>query len=484
MNNPISPSNVPATLTGRIIRPNDPGWDGARHGFAARYDYNAQEPITVVFCQNENDVRNAILWAREHELPLRVRSGRHSYQAYSSLVKGGIIIDVSEMETVDFNPDTGIVKVGAGIDMLQFTELLAESAAALPLATGSSVGLAGLTLGGGFGIISRKYGLTCDNLVGLRIVTATGELLEASESENSDLFWACRGGGGNNFGIVTQFAFQTHQVGLVTAFNIEFPWDNFEAVVDTWQKWAPTTDDGVTSLLSITVEPKLTLLGQFTAPPEELGRINELLAPMLALGPYSVQIQTVPYVVAARMFFGVDPINPTWAVRQHGDQQIFKSTSALAYELFSLEDIQQLKTYLDNVPPLSAPPSQPSMVQLLGGGGYPSRVPTDATAVYHRKSHFVVQYDGYWTAPQDGEATIQWVEAMRNHYLPCAHGAYVNYVDDLIQNPLRAYYASNLERLVEIKAKYDPENIFNFPQSIPTSLPTSLDQCGEKEVAK
>ncbi len=110
------------------------------------------------------------------------------------------------------------------------------------------------------------------------------------------------------------------------------------------------------------------------------------------------------------------------------------------------------------------------MVQLLGGGGFASRIATDTTAMFHRKAHFVVQYDGYWTAPQDGEATINWVETMRNHFLPLAHGAYVNYVDDMIDNPLQAYYGPNLERLIQIKSKYDPDNVFNFLQSIPVLL--------------
>ncbi len=459
-------------LTGRVLRRGTPGWEGARHGFNSRYDYDGNEPQAVVFCQDKYDVARAVKWARQNNVPIRPRCGRHNYQGYSSLVKDGLVIDVNDMEMVQVNQEKGTAVLGAGLSMLELAELLWDSGMTLPLATGPSVGLAGLTLGGGFGINSRKYGMTCDNLLNVEMVNADGEIINANEEENPDLFWACRGGGGGNFGIATAFTFKVHPASLVIAFNIGYRWEDFDRIVDLWQRWAPAVDDGITSLLSLKVDKTITLLGQYTADEQELPRAFELLQPMLSqVLPIAVSIQVAPHIAAARMFFGVDPANPQWAVREHSGQQIFKSTSAVALEPFSAEAITTLRRFLETVPPLSAPPSQPSMVQLLGGGGAAGRVAADATAVAYRDVNFIVQYDGYWTAPQDAESTVAWVKEMRDTLLPHAVGAYVNYADEQLDDPLRAYFAANLERLVQVKARYDPSNIFNFPQSIPTCLP-------------
>lgn len=461
-------------LTGRVVRPGDPGWDVARRGFNKAYDYNHNQPAAVVFAQDTQDVVNAVAWAKKNKRPFRARCGRHNYQGYSSLVKDGIIIDVNDMEVVRVDREAMIAEVGAGLNMLELSELLAEVGVCFPLATGPSVGLSGLVLGGGFGIATRAFGLTCDHLVDVEMVDARAKVIHANEHENPDLFWALRGGGGQNFGIATTYKFRVHPMGLVAVFNVSWPWEQFDTVVDRWQRWMPTTDDGIGGLLSLKVDRTITLLGQYTVAPDQpqkLATISGLLAPMLeGTVPSGVQIQVVPYFVGARMFFGVDPTNPQWAVREHSDEQIFKSLSALAHGPFPPDAIKTLREGLENVPVLSAPPSQPSMIQLLAGGGAPGRIPTDATAAFHRKAPFVVQYDAYWTAPQDRDPAVGWITGLRDMLWPYANGGYVNYSDETLKDPLRAYYGDNLERLVEVKRKYDPKNVFRYPQSIPTHL--------------
>ncbi|MDQ3814160.1 MAG: FAD-dependent oxidoreductase, partial [Armatimonadota bacterium] len=268
-------------LTGRILYPGDPGWEESRRGFGARFDYDAAIPRVIVFCQDAQDVANAVKWARANKVPIRARCGRHNYEGYSSLVKDGIIIDVSEMESVRVSRDATEAVVGAGIDMLQLSELLWDAGVCLPLATGPSVGVAGLTLGGGFGITSRRFGLMCDNLTNVQLVNAQGEIINANKKENPNLFWACQGGGGGNFGIATAFTFKVHKVGVVAAFNISWSWDQFERVVELWQSWAYSVDDNLTSLLSITVNKTITLLGQYTAEEHELPQVYKLLEPLL-----------------------------------------------------------------------------------------------------------------------------------------------------------------------------------------------------------
>lgn len=460
-----------AELTGRIVYPHDPGWDTARYGFALWADYEANRPRAIVFCQDAQDVSHAVLWAREQQVPFRVRCGRHNYEGYSSLVKDGIVIDVSSLDTVRVDRDRNEAVIGAGIDMENLFEALGDLGLTLPVATGPTVGLAGLTLGGGFGVTSRKWGLTCDNLTAVELVDARGEIIHADAEHNADLFWACQGGGGGNFGIATTFTFKVHPVRNVVVYDIGWNWDQFEPVVSRWQTWAPDVDDGLSSALALLATGTIHMYGQFTADDDELPRISSLLQPMFEAGaPASVSIQAAPHLIGTRIILKVDPVNPVVRLKKHSDNQIFKSTSALAYEPFRPETIQLMKQFLEKAPPLACVPSQPSMVQLLGGGGYPSRIATDATAVFHRKARFVVQYDAYWTSPADSTGTVDWIEDFRNAMDPFTRGAYVSYQDDRIKDWLRAYYGDNLERLIEIKRKYDPDNVFSFPQSIPLSL--------------
>ena len=460
-------------LTGRVLYPGDAGWDAARHGFALWPDYEAHQPRAVAFCQDADDVANAVRWARENNAPPRPRCGRHNYEGWSSLVKGGLIIDVSDMNGVRVCRDSNTARVGAGLDMLDLSEALGQVGVTFPHATGKTVGLSGLTLGGGFGVTTRKWGLTCDNLVEVEMVTAAGGAVRASEMENPDLFWACRGGGGGNFGIATAFTFTVHPAGNVALFSITWPWEAFEAVVTAWQAWATDVDDGLTSFLTLLSTRTLTMQGQWTPDSDaDLPRINALLAPMLAAaGPQSVSVQMLPSQNAARVFLGVDPLQPEWRVQKHSDTQIFKSSSALAYQPFPAEAISLLKSRLEACPTLSAAPSQASMIQLLGGGGAMSRVAPTATAVWHRATRFVVQYDAYWTAPEDGRKTLDWIIGFRRDMEAYTVGAYVNYADDRLKAPLHQYYGDNLARLVEIKRRWDPDNLFRFPQSIPLCLP-------------
>lgn len=460
-------------LTGRVLDSRSPGWEEARHNFRSCVDYDALVPRSIVFCQSVADVQNAVRWARENNVPVRARSGRHSYEAYS-LAAGAIIVDVSEMDEISVDPKSGIARVGAGVFCLDLHEQLYDVGATIPAASGASVGIAGLALGGGFGVTSRKYGLTCDCIVGVNLVGPNGEAIHADAKENPDLYWACRGGGGGNFGIVTSFDFQTHPISYVAVCNVMWRWQDFESAVDAWQRWAPIAPDNISTFLRLAVSGTITLFGQMTPDdPSELAKFLNLLAPVLAAGsPTGVNVQMMPYSAAAALFGGADPANTKWMIHPHNDRQPFKSTSAVARALFPSEAITMLRKQLEAAPPQTDwETNEPSMVQLLAGGGAPARVAIDATAVPHRPAKFVVQYDAYWTDPADQQRSTDWIEGVRTAMLPYAQGAYVNYVDSTLPNCLDQYYGTNLPRLISVKAKFDPGNFFAFPQSIPVKLP-------------
>jgi FAD/FMN-containing dehydrogenase len=460
---------VATGLTGRVVHPGDPGWDYARMNFNQRFDV---QPRAVVYCQSVADVANAIRWARENGVPFRARSGRHSYEGYS-LVQDGLVVDLGDIDHVRIDRDAHVAEIGAGAYMLECSQQLADVGATTPLATGPTVGLAGLVLGGGFGLTSRKLGLVCDNLLEVEIVVASGETLRASAASHPDLFWACRGGGGGNFGIATQFSLRIHPVSMVVGFILQWNWSQFDDLIARWQTWMAGVEDGLSAALQLTVARNIKLYGIYMPDdPATLATVPNLLAPLVqAVPPASTTIQPLPFIVAARMFFGegghtVDPALPTWAVQVHSDQQIYKSTSAAALSPLPPAAISLLRGFLEAPPPLAQQPVQVSMVQLLPGGGAPSRVPQDATAVYLRDAKLVLQYDGYWVAPQDAGPTMSWVRRMREAMQPYTQGAYVNYVDSDLADPLQAYYGPHLPRLREIKRRYDPDNVFNFPQSI------------------
>lgn len=464
-----------ARLTGRVTYPGDPGWDEARKVYNRRFDV---QPKAVVFCQDTQDVVNAFTYARENDLPFRVRSGRHNYEGYS-LVPNGIVIDLSDIDQVRVDREGLTATLGAGNYMLRCSEWLGQLGVTIPLATGPTVGIGGLTLGGGFGLTSRRLGLTCDSLLSATVVNAEGQVITASETENCDLFWALRGGGGGNFGIVTDFSFKVHPVSYVAAVMVEWSWDHFEEVVDKWLDWSYKVDDAFCAVLQLTVEKKIKLYGLYTPEdPTQLAGLDKLLNQFLQPLPLPIgmQIQSpLPFLIGSRLFFAegnetVDPIDPEWGVHVHSNQQIYKSTSAAVVKPMNKKGIATLKEHLEAVPPLTVPAIQPSMVQLLPGGGAPSRIATDATAVYLRQARCIIQYDGFWKAPQDEAATIGWVKSFREAMQPYTVGAYVNYSDSDLPDYLHEYYGPNLQRLVQVKQAYDPNNVFNFPQSIPTSL--------------
>jgi FAD/FMN-containing dehydrogenase len=450
-------------LTGRVVWPREPIYLTERMDYNERFSF---WPRVIVFCYNAQDVANAIRWAAHNGAPVRARCGRHSYEAFS-LVDDGVIIDVSYMDEVTVNGD-GTATVQAGIDLWPLYQALAAHGVTIPGGSCPTVGVTGLTLGGGFGLLGRKLGLTCDSLVGLEMVTAAGEVVRADENTNAELLWASKGGGGGNFGVVTSLTFTVHPVGAVSVYNLTWPWEDLPKVVRAWQQWAPYADPRLTSILKLQAKSSgnVTSLGQLVAGSAEL---VQMLEPLIAAGtPTYVEVQTLPYLQAVELFGGLTKGEEHWTAHWHGDHSKFKNTSAYAREPFGDDAIQALMRSLE------AAPASDDLVQ-LDAYGPPSavdNVPRDATAFWHREGTlWNMQFQAYWTDDADQDQNIRWVEAFRTTMRPWTKGAYVNYLDVDIADWAEAYFGGNFERLVEVKAKWDPDDVFNFAQSIPTHLP-------------
>jgi FAD/FMN-containing dehydrogenase len=436
---------TPARPVGLVL-PGDPGYDAARTNFNTRFRVS---PASIQFCDTVDDVRGALRRAREAGQQIRARSGRHSYAGFS-LVEGGAIIDVSPMREIRVDAKKGAATIGAGARLAQVYESLWRQGVTIPAGTFPSVGIAGLTLGGGVGFLTRSLGLTCDWLEGVEMVTADGNVVHADASENADLFWALRGGGGGNFGIVTAFRFRVQPVGEVSIFKIDWKWRDAPRVIDAWQRWTARVDERLTSSLEAqrVGEEHLVVEGQFTGSHEELGA---LLAPLLRVGT-SPQLMSrrVPFIEAVRYFVG-SPLKGT----------AFKRTGAYVYQDLPAEAIAALVERLERGPGLA------NNIELLALGGAAARVAPDATAYGHRKAAYLIQCRATWNRPEDEAANTEWADATRATLVPYTVGTYVNFPDPAIADWPEAYYGANLARLVAVKAKYDPRNVFRFPHAIP-----------------
>lgn len=474
MSEAVRPQEVPVpalagepVLTGDVVWPADPRYDEARRDYNTRFDVH---PRVIVFCRDAQDVRNAVRWAAFHDVPVRPRCGRHSYEGWS-LVEGGIVVDVSPMDAVTVDAAAGTARVEAGTDLWPLYQALWEQAR-VTIAGGScpTVGISGLVLGGGFGLLGRWLGVTCDALLSVEMVTAQGESVRADEHQNADLFWACRGGGGGNLGIATAFTFRVTPIDRVSIYNVVWDWKDIRPVLEAWQKWAPGVDDRLTSILKLTAESSGTVssIGQFVGEGEEL---RHLLRPLIAAAlPQSVEIKTEPYIEAVAHFAGIKPGQERWAAHwgshlpaaEVGGGHPFKNTSAYAYDTFGRDAVDRIVRYLH------AAPNDQGLVQLDAYGGAVARVPSDATAFAHRAGVlWNMQFQAYWTDPSEQDANIRWVEDFRRSLLPFTRGAYVNYIDRGVEDWQSQYYGGNFARLTEVKRAWDPRNVFRYPQSIP-----------------
>src|SRR5215212_6220302 len=435
-------------LTGGVIWPQDPSYDEARQSFNARF---SRFPAAIVICDTTNDVRNAIRWARQQGMPLRARSGGHSYEALS-VVDGGLVVDVGGLTGVEVDLSRGEAVIGAGVHLLDCYRRLGEHGVTIPAGTCPGVGIAGLTLGGGIGFLSRQYGLTCDNLVAVDLIDADGRALRASEEKHPDLFWALRGGGGGNFGIATAFTFRVHPIDEVVTCTVSWPWDDAAEVLDTWQRWAPFVDDRLCVSLAV-AHPSagaISATGLFTGSATEL---PPLLEPLLQAGtPGPSVIQSLPYVTAAEQFAGP----PIESVR-------FKNASSLAYDPLPAEAIATLVEHL------RAAPFASDLVGFFPLQGAIANIDPAATAFPHRRALFDLQYQAYWWDDAAEPVSLAWVHDLRAAMTPYTSGAYVNYIDADITNWESAYYGTNLTRLKQVKMDYDPGDVFNGAQSIPSS---------------
>ncbi len=448
-----------APVEGDVIAPGDAGFEDARTIWNAMID---RRPAVVVRPRGADDVVEAIAFAREHDLPIAVRGGGHNV-AGNAVVDEGVVIDFSDMRAVEVDPDRGVVRVEAGALLSDVDAAVAEHGLLVPGGIVSTTGVAGLTLGGGFGWAARRLGLTIDSLRSVEIVTADGELLTASEESHPDLFWAIRGGGGN-FGVVTSFEFEAHELGPEFLCGlIVHPIESAREFLQHHREMAAKAPDELSAWIVMRLAPPLPFL------PEEVHGKPVVVLAFAYIGdpaegealiaeryadwgePYGKNIGVMPYTDWQQ---GFDALNA------EGDRNYWKS-----HNLAELSD-PAIDAAIAAVGNLPSPHAEVFIAHL---GGAISRVADDATAYAHRDAEFVVNIHGHWTDPSEDEAGIAWVRGLFDELAPHAQGGvYVNFLsDEGAERVQDAYPAAVWSRLVEVKRRYDPENVFRLNQNIP-----------------
>jgi FAD/FMN-containing dehydrogenase len=443
---------------GEIIRPSDAGYDEARAIWNAMID---KYPALIVRSTSSDDVIEAVNFARDNNLLLSVRGSGHNV-AGNAVCDGCLMIDLSLMKDIHVDPESGTASAQPGVVFGEMDQATQPYGLAAPGGIVSETGIAGLTLGGGFGWLTRKYGFTCDNLISAEIVTANGELLTASASENPDLFWGIRGGGGN-FGIVTSFEYQLQPVGPeVLAGMAIYPLDAAGDVLRFFRDFTASTPDELGALAVFLLAPPAPFL------PQELhgkpvlaiivcyvGDVEEgerVVQPLRDFGP-PVFDGIMPKPFAAHNS-SLDAGQPT------GMHYYWKSEYATE---IADDAIETLVAYAAN---MTSPYSRLAVFQL---GGAIQRYDEQAMAVSHRNAEYIFAINTGWADLQDTEEQIQWTRDLWTAIRPFSSGGvYVNFLsDDDGEDRVRAAYgASKFERLVQLKTKYDPQNLFQMNKNI------------------
>lgn len=418
--------------------------------------YAAIQPAGIALCADAHDVQTSIRWAREYDVQLVARSGGHSYAGYSTTT--GLMIDVSRMTSVDFDRSTGVVKLGGGARNKQVFEDFRPLSVAITHGRCLSVGVAGLTLGGGVGFNMRAHGLTCDQLLATEIVTADGVIHTVDATDPTGLYWACQGAGGGNFGINTSFTFQTFEVGTLTAYDIEWvnqPDQIFAALASLFER-APNT---LACKLSASVAGKapgtitVQLLGQSNGSKAEL---LEMLQPI-----YAIAAPSKNRVIETNYWNAQDFLS------EEGEPAYYQERSRFFDEFVSHDAVATAFARLRRWPATV----QSATFKLFQTGGKVNAVSPAETAFVHRNSHWLSSIAITWdksTTSDTLQSNLDWQAAFYEAIIPLAKGgAYQNFIDPSLEDWRAAYYGGNLSRLETIKKHVDPTHVFNFPEAIP-----------------
>jgi len=452
----VDPSVLKSKIKGRVIVPTDSGFDEARKIWNAMID---RRPAAIVQVGAADDVAPTIAFAREKGLEVSIRGAGHNI-AGNAVCENGLMIDFSQMKSVRVDAGKKLAFVEPGATLADLDGATQAHGLATPVGINSTTGVAGLTLGGGFGWLTRKYGMTIDNLLAADVTLAEGRKLRASETENADLFWAIRGGGGN-FGVVTEFEFRLHPVGPeVVAGLIVFPFSQARQVLTKYRQFVTSTPEEFNAWVVLRKAPPLPFLPENVHGKEVVvvpvfyagaaAEAEKLIASVRAFGDaHGEHVGVQPFVEWQKAF---DPLLTP------GARNYWKSHNFTQLADGALNSIIE---YAGKLPTAQCE----IFIGLIAG--VQNRVAADAMAYGHRDANFVLNVHGRWDEAKDDQRCIAWAREFFNASKPYASsGAYVNFMTAEEGDRVAAAYGANYQRLMAIKKRYDPENVFHLNQNI------------------
>jgi FAD/FMN-containing dehydrogenase len=449
-------ARLAAGLRGDLLTPDSPGYNQARTVWNAMIDCR---PGLIARCAGEADVIQAVSFARTHDLLLAVRGGGHNI-AGTGVCDDGLQIDLSPMRSVHIDPQARVARVEPGCTLGDFDHDAQVFGLATPLGINSTTGVAGLTLGGGFGWLSRKYGMTIDNLTSAEVVLADGRVVQASAESHPDLFWAIRGGGGN-FGVVTSFTFRLHPVGpMILSGLIVHPFDEAGKLLQFYRDFVARLPDETAVWVVLRKAPPLPFL-----PAEWPGKEVVVLAAFHA----GDMAQGERILEPLRHFGGpiADVIGPhPYTGWQQGFDPLLAPGARNYWKTHDFDELtdEALDTLIDFAGRLPSPQSEIFIGQV---GGQMARVAPEATAYPGRAANFIMNLHGRWEKPEDDAKVIEWARTVFRATAPFATGeAYVNFLTADEADRVRAAYGPNYDRLVQVKSEYDPGNLFRMNHNI------------------
>jgi FAD/FMN-containing dehydrogenase len=436
-------NELASQLTGHLVLPEDAAYDQARRLWNGRVD---KRPAALARCANAQDVVHTVRWARSHGLPLSVRGGGHDF-AGRALCDDGVVIDCSPMRAASIDPEARTARIQGGGTVGDLIGAAQPYGLATATANVSSVGLAGLTLGGGYGPLTGNYGLVADNLLSAQVVTADGRLLTASAAENADLFWGLRGGGGN-FGVVVSLEYRLHPIVKVLSGMLLYPLDQARAVLHQFDEFIQTAPDELTVLAGFLQMPDgmpaLALFPFYCGPLEEGERA---LAPLRSFGqPLVDLIEPVAYDALIRGMNDLVPKGGHYFIQTQWLERLHTDTIGLL--------VEQAERF-----------TSPYSVLVFGHfHGAASRVAVSDTAFALRQDHLLVEFIAGWElgSPQGDQRHVEWArrgsDALAPEALP---GGYVNVLDEGEEKRVPLAFGPNYERLLALKRTYDPDDVFH-----------------------
>jgi FAD/FMN-containing dehydrogenase len=448
----ISIPQLRASLNGRVITPEDPTYDEARTVFYGGID---RHPALIVRARDATDVSRVVRLARESNLELAVRSGGHSLAGHST-TEGGILLDLSEMKNIEIDVEGRTAWAQTGLTAGEYSAAVGAHGLATGFGDTGSVGIGGITLGGGIGYLVRKHGLTIDNLLAAEIVSADGEILRVDAESHPDLFWAIRGGGGN-FGVATRFRFRLHEVDEVVGGMLVLP--ATPEVIASFVEEAEAAPEELSTIANVMPAPPIPFL-----PAEVHGELI-IMALLCYAGPTEAGERALaPFRRLAEPI--ADMVRPMrYPEIYPPDEEDYRPTAVARTMFVDTIDRGAAQTIGEY---LRASDATMRVAQIRVLGGAMARVPVEATAFAHRNARIMVNVAAFYEGPEDRAGREAWVNDFAGVLRQGEGGAYVGFLGEEGEGRVReAYPGSTFERLAEIKGRYDPTNLFRLNQNVP-----------------